>query len=66
MKMTSAETDPESWKILIVDDEPEIHILTKTVLKGVEFEGKPLVFLSTYDGPQTRQSWPKTRISPLF
>lgn len=36
----------EKWKILIVDDEDEIHRLTRLVLYDVEFEGKQLEFLS--------------------
>jgi len=42
------------WKILIVDDEPEIHLLTRTILKNVQFEGRPLLFLSSYDSESTR------------
>ncbi len=37
------------WKILIVDDEPEIHKVTKTVLKNIEFESKKLEFFSAYN-----------------
>jgi response regulator RpfG family c-di-GMP phosphodiesterase len=36
------------WKILIVDDEPDVHIATKLALKGFEFDGRPLEF-STAD-----------------
>jgi len=43
------------WKILIVDDEPEIHLLTRTILKNVRFEGRPLLFLSSYDSEGTRE-----------
>ncbi len=44
-----------SWKILIVDDEKEVHLLTRTVLKDVQFEGRPLQFLSSYDSAGTRE-----------
>jgi len=40
------------WKILIVDDEPEIHSITKTVLSNFELEGKKLEFLSAYSGKE--------------
>ncbi len=36
----------EGWKILIVDDEPEIHEVTRLVLSAFRFEGRPLRFLS--------------------
>jgi len=43
------------WKILIADDEPEVHTVTKFVLGEVTFEGKPLEFYSAYSGEETRQ-----------
>ncbi|MBN2442781.1 MAG: DUF3369 domain-containing protein [Spirochaetales bacterium] len=36
------------WKILIVDDELEIHNVTKMVLRGVTYKGKGLQFLHAY------------------
>ncbi len=36
------------WKILIVDDEPEIHKITKMVLRDYTFEGMNFEFLSAY------------------
>jgi len=44
-----------SWKILIVDDEPEVHLLTQTVLNNIQFDGRPLRFLSSFDSEGTRQ-----------
>ncbi len=38
----------KSWKILIVDDEPEVHKITKIVLRDYTFEGKSFEFLSAY------------------
>ncbi|PHR57317.1 MAG: hypothetical protein COA44_06350 [Arcobacter sp.] len=29
-----------SWKILVVDDDEEVHAITRAVLKGFEFEGR--------------------------
>ncbi len=48
-------SDNNAWKVLIVDDEPEVHILTRTVLKNVSFNNKPILFLSAYDAESTRQ-----------
>jgi len=45
----------DTWKILIVDDEPEVHLLTRTVLKDIRFDGRNLEFLSTYDSESTRR-----------
>jgi len=42
-----------TWKILIADDEPEVHTITKTVLSNFEFENSNLEFISTYSGEET-------------
>ncbi|MBO9599866.1 MAG: DUF3369 domain-containing protein, partial [Cohnella sp.] len=34
------------WKIIIADDEPEVHQVTKLVLSDFDFDGKKLVFHS--------------------
>ena len=39
-------------KVLIVDDEQEVHSVTKTVLSQFVFEGKKLDILSAYSGAQ--------------
>ncbi len=36
------------WKILIVDDEPEVHLLTKLTLKDFNFKDKKIEFTSAY------------------
>jgi response regulator RpfG family c-di-GMP phosphodiesterase len=38
------------WKLLIVDDEEEVHVITRMVLEGMTFSGKGLAFLSAYSG----------------
>lgn len=40
------------WDILIVDDDPEIHSVTKLALSGVEFWGKALRFHHAYSGAE--------------
>jgi two-component system sensor histidine kinase ChiS len=44
----------DSWKILIVDDEAEIHNITKLVLNDVTFDGKNLTFISAYSGAEAK------------
>lgn len=41
------------WKIIIADDEEDVHTLTKTVLKNFEYNGKGIEFISTYNAPET-------------
>ena len=43
----------KSWKIIIADDEPDVHTLTKTVLKNFRYQDRPIEFISTYTGAQT-------------
>lgn len=40
----------QPWKILIVDDEEEVHGVTKLALSGCLFHGRPLAFLDAYSG----------------
>lgn len=44
--------EKEGWKILIVDDDKDMHSVTKLVLRDVEFEGRGFEFLYAYSGEQ--------------
>jgi CheY-like chemotaxis protein len=49
--------DPASgqpWKILIADDEPSMHLVTKLALGEFTFEGRKLELLSAYGEDDTR------------
>lgn len=43
-----------SWKVLIVDDEPEVHAVTKLALNDFQFQNKRLEFISAYSGVEAR------------
>lgn len=43
------------WKILIADDEPSVHLVTKLALGDFTFEGRPLELLSAYGEEDTRR-----------
>ncbi|MEM7030555.1 MAG: adenylate/guanylate cyclase domain-containing protein [Chloroflexota bacterium] len=48
-------TDPlDHWKVMIVDDEEEIHTVTKLALDDFIFEDKGLTFLSAYSGQEAK------------
>ena len=49
------ETVKDSWKILIIDDEPDIHSVTKLVLNKLQIDGKGLEFISAYSGAEARE-----------
>ncbi|MCV2884319.1 DUF3369 domain-containing protein [Aestuariibacter sp. AA17] len=44
-----------TWKILIVDDEPEVHNITKLVLNDFQFEGGNLEVASAYSAEEARK-----------
>ena len=43
------------WKILIVDDEPEVHSLTTFAFQNFKFDEKPIQFFSAYSGREAKQ-----------
>ncbi|MEG4940394.1 adenylate/guanylate cyclase domain-containing protein [Microcoleus sp. F4-D5] len=44
-----------SWKILIVDDEIEIHNITKLALNEFTFENQLITFISAYSGKEAKE-----------
>lgn len=58
--MFAEDTDDEielhgKWKVLIVDDEPEVHAVTKLALGDFVFQDKDLEFISAYDGHEAKK-----------
>ena len=47
--------DLGSWKVLIVDDEPEVHAVTKLALNDFSLNGKTLEFVSAYSGEEAKK-----------
>jgi response regulator RpfG family c-di-GMP phosphodiesterase len=43
------------WKVLIVDDEPEVHAVTKLALGDFVFQEKDLEFISAFDGEEAKK-----------
>ncbi len=43
------------WKILIADDEPDVHVATKLVLRDFSFLDRGIEFLDAYSGEETFQ-----------
>lgn len=44
-----------AWKLLIIDDEAEIHSVTRLVLDGIEIDGHGIEFLSAYSAAEARK-----------
>lgn len=51
---TEADPPQKSWKILIVDDDAEVHDITVLALSDVTFEDRSLFFLSAYSAAEAR------------
>jgi phosphoserine phosphatase RsbU/P len=47
--------DAKTWKVLLVDDEEEIHIVTKFALGDYKYKGRTLQFFNAYNGNQAIQ-----------
>lgn len=48
-----------NWKVMIVDDEREVHNVTRLVLDGFAFAGRGLEFVSAYSATEARELLPK-------
>ena len=48
-------TRPSPWKVLIVDDDEEVHAVTKLVLSNFEWDDIPLHFISAYSAYEAEQ-----------
>lgn len=44
----------QPWKILVIDDEPSVHTLTKLILKRMEFAGRRLQLFSAYSAEEAK------------
>jgi len=43
------------WNILIADDEPDVHKVTKMVLHNFQFDGRSIELISAYSGAEAKQ-----------
>ena len=44
-----------NWQLLIVDDEEEVHIVTKLALRDVVYQYRGITFISAYSGQQAKE-----------
>ncbi|MEZ4450153.1 MAG: DUF3369 domain-containing protein [Nannocystaceae bacterium] len=48
------ERTDDPWNILVVDDEPEVHAITRLALGDLRVDGRPLAILSARDGESAK------------
>lgn len=54
--MVSPDWRPRNtWCVLMVDDDAEVHTVTRLALRGYEFQGRTLEFVSAFSGMEGRQ-----------
>jgi response regulator RpfG family c-di-GMP phosphodiesterase len=53
--LSSAAPKLAPWKVLLVDDEPDIHDITKLTLSRFRLDGRGLSFLHAYSGEQAKE-----------
>ncbi|UTY56585.1 HD domain-containing phosphohydrolase [Massilia sp. erpn] len=53
--LTSATPKLAPWKILLVDDEPDIHDITKLTLSRFRLDGRGLSFVHAYSGAEAKE-----------
>ena len=49
---TNPSNDP--WRVLVVDDEPDVHEVTNMIFKRFQLDGRPLEILHAYTGMEAR------------
>ncbi|WP_300449999.1 EAL domain-containing protein [Accumulibacter sp.] len=52
---TLPSTGPLPWKVLVVDDDPEVHSVTRFVLSDLRVFGRPLHLLHAHSGGEARR-----------
>ncbi len=58
MESLFAPEQPEAlsaWKVMIIDDEPEVHNVTRLVLGNFRFENRGIEFIHAYSGHEARE-----------
>ncbi|MCA9662726.1 MAG: DUF3369 domain-containing protein [Myxococcales bacterium] len=46
--------DDPPWRVLVIDDEPEVHAITRLALADLRIEGRGIELLSAYTGAEAR------------
>jgi len=54
-KVAVPKAGSECWKVLLVDDEEDIHSVTRMALKGFSYQGKEIEFLNAYSGDEAKK-----------
>ncbi len=48
-------TEHAAWKVIISDDDEDVHVVSRMLLRDFSFDGRKLHFLSAFSGAETRR-----------
>lgn len=51
----TASRDKMAWKLLVVDDDTEVHTVTRMALRSLRYRDRPLEILSAYSGAEASE-----------
>jgi len=54
------------WKILIVDDEKDVHRMTERILEDITFDGRGFTYLNAYSGKEAKEIMAKNQDTALI
>ena len=52
---TAPGAEVRPWPVLVVDDEPDIHAMTRVLLRDLTFQGRPFEVVSAYSAAEARR-----------
>ena len=53
--VTSQKNGKTPWKVLVIDDDPKIHTMTKNILEEIQFEGRKVSLIDGYSGADAQR-----------
>jgi len=53
--IVSSVSPQKHYKVMIADDDSEVHVVTKMILQSFEYEGKGILFVDAYTGEEAKQ-----------
>lgn len=63
---TTGEVEPPPWRILIVDDDEQVHLVTRYALRGQRILGRRIEFDSAYSAEEARARLAERRYSLIL
>ena len=52
---TAEKRHKSPWRVLVVDDDTQVHVVTRLALSGFEFQGRGLELISAYSAKEARE-----------